>query len=214
MTLHISPYQGEVGRVICEFIVWCIPCVLTLYIMPCFNRPCFNRPCYNRPCCKKVSSIYEPRFTRRQAKSHQRVYNFICRAVCNAVLYFTALCRKSMCWRCPWWRHQIKIFSALLAICAGNSPVPDEFPAQRPVTRSFDVFFDLRPNKRLNKQWRGWWFETQSYPLWRHCNALEKIDRIIRAPHCVMKMWTMFPERLPNMYIWKLLINYKNNLSG
>ena len=32
-------------------------------------------------------------------------------------------------------------FSALLAICAGNSPV------QRPVTRSFDVFFDLRLNK-------------------------------------------------------------------
>ena len=34
--------------------------------------------------------------------------------------------------------------SALLAICAGNSPVAGEFPAQRPVTRSFDVFFDLR----------------------------------------------------------------------
>ena len=33
--------------------------------------------------------------------------------------------------------------SALLAICAGNSPVTGEFPAQRPVTQSFDVFFDL-----------------------------------------------------------------------
>ena len=43
-------------------------------------------------------------------------------------------------------------FSALLAICAGNSPVPGEFPAQRPVTRSFGVFFDLRLNKRLSKQ--------------------------------------------------------------
>ena len=43
-------------------------------------------------------------------------------------------------------------------------------PAQRPVTRSFDVFFDLRLNKRLNKQSRGWWFETPSSPLWRHCN--------------------------------------------
>ena len=69
-----------------------------------------------------------------------------------------------------WWRHQMETFSALLAICAGNSPVPGEFPTQRPVTRSFDVFFDLRPNKRLNKQWWGWWFETQSCPLWRHCN--------------------------------------------
>ena len=34
--------------------------------------------------------------------------------------------------------------SALLATCAGNSPVTGEFPAQSPVTRSFDVFFDLR----------------------------------------------------------------------
>ena len=71
-----------------------------------------------------------------------------------------------------WWRHQMETFSALLAICAGNSPVPGEFPAQRPVTRSFDVFFDLRPNKRLNKQSWGWWFETLSCSLWRHCNGV------------------------------------------
>ena len=71
----------------------------------------------------------------------------------------------------PWWRHQMETFSALLAICAGNSPVPGEFPAQRPVTRSFDVFFDQRPNKRLSKQSWGWWFETHSPPLWRHSNA-------------------------------------------
>ena len=69
-----------------------------------------------------------------------------------------------------WWRHQMETFSALLAICAGNSPVPGEFPAQRPVTRSFDVFFDLSLNKRLSKQWWGWWFENQSCPLWHHCN--------------------------------------------
>ena len=62
--------------------------------------------------------------------------------------------------------------SALLAICVGNSPVLGEFPTQRPVTRSFDVFFDLHPNKRLSKQWWGWWFETLSCPLWRHHNAL------------------------------------------
>ena len=42
--------------------------------------------------------------------------------------------------------------------------------AQRPVTRSFDVFFDLRLNKRLRKQSWGWWFEMQSRPLWRHWN--------------------------------------------
>ena len=38
----------------------------------------------------------------------------------------------------------METFSALLAICAGNSPVTGEFPTQRPVMRSFDVFFDLR----------------------------------------------------------------------
>ena len=65
----------------------------------------------------------------------------------------------------------METFSALLAICAGNSPVPGEFPAQRPVTRSFDVYFDLSPNKRLSKQLWGWWFETQSRPLWRHRNG-------------------------------------------
>ena len=69
-----------------------------------------------------------------------------------------------------WWRHQMETFSALLAICAGNSPASGEFPAQRPVTRSFNVFFDLCLNKRLRKQSWGWWFETISHPLWRHCN--------------------------------------------
>ena len=50
----------------------------------------------------------------------------------------------------------METFSALLAISAGNSPVPDEFPAQRSVTRGFDVFFDLRPNNGwVNKREAG-----------------------------------------------------------
>ena len=69
-----------------------------------------------------------------------------------------------------WWRHEMKTFFALLTICAGNLPVTGEFPAQRPVTRSFDVFFDLRLNKRLSKQSWGWWFETTSRPSWLHIN--------------------------------------------
>ena len=60
---------------------------------------------------------------------------------------------------------------ALLVLCAGNSPVTGEFPAQRPVTRSFDVFFNWRLNKRLSKQSWGWWFETPSCPLWHHCKG-------------------------------------------
>ena len=69
-----------------------------------------------------------------------------------------------------WWRHQMEKFSAWLAICAGNSPVTGEFPAQRPVTRIFEVFFDLRLNNRLTKQSWDWRFETLSRPLWRHHN--------------------------------------------
>ena len=69
-----------------------------------------------------------------------------------------------------WWRHEMETFSALLAICVGNSPVPVNSP-HKPVTRSFDVFFDLRLNKRLNKQSWGWWFETLSRSSWRHCNG-------------------------------------------
>ena len=42
--------------------------------------------------------------------------------------------------------------SALLALCVGNSPVTGEFSAQRPVTQSFDVFSELRLDKRLSKQ--------------------------------------------------------------
>ena len=60
-----------------------------------------------------------------------------------------------------WWRHQMETFSALLA---------GEFSAQRPTTRTFGVFFDLRLNGRLSKQSWGWWFETPSRPLWRQSN--------------------------------------------
>ena len=74
-----------------------------------------------------------------------------------------------------WWRHQMETFSALLAICAGNSPVPGEFPAQWPVTRNIDIFFDLCLNKRLSKQSWGCWFETLSRPLWRHCNDIRRM---------------------------------------
>ena len=61
--------------------------------------------------------------------------------------------------------------SALLALCAGNSPVTGEFPSQRPVTQSFDVFFDICLNKRLSKQSWDWWFEMPSRSLWSHCNV-------------------------------------------
>ena len=89
-----------------------------------------------------------------------------------------------------WWRHEMETFSALLALCAGNSPVTGEFPAQMPVTRSFDVFFDLRLNKRLSKQSWGWWFETLSHPLWRHNNDTK--DAYLHAGWC-LSAWQCQP---------------------
>ena len=72
------------------------------------------------------------------------------------------------------WRHPMEAFSALLALCAGNSPVTGEFPSQRPVTRSFGVFFDLRLNKGLRKQSWSWWFEAPTRSSWRHCNVYQE----------------------------------------
>ena len=59
--------------------------------------------------------------------------------------------------------------SALLAFVWGIHRAP----TQRPVTRSFDIFFDLRLNKRSSKQSWGWWFGTPSRPLWHHPNEFE-----------------------------------------
>ena len=102
-----------------------------------------------------------------------------------------------------WWRHQMETFSALLAICAGNSPVTGEFPAQRSVRRSFDVFFDLRPNKRLSKLSWGWWFETLSRTLWRQCNEKRDIMVII-CHHSLVHFVSWLSIEIP-----KIAINYQ-----
>ena len=66
------------------------------------------------------------------------------------------------CKKCKsWWRHHMETFSALLAMCAGKSPVPGEFLIHRPVTQSFDAFFDLR---RIN----GWVNDREADDLRRH----------------------------------------------
>ena len=100
-------------------------------------------------------------------------------------------------WRTSCWRHKMEKLSALLALCAGNSPVTGEFPAQRPVTRCFHVFFDLRLNKRFSKQSWGWWFETPSRPSRHHCNDgyeyLRACDITIKklstAKQCAHRLW-------------------------
>ena len=73
-----------------------------------------------------------------------------------------------------WWRHQMETFSALLAICAGNSPVTGEFPSQRPVTRSFDVFFE-----------NGWVNNREAGDMGRHHAHYDVI--VIKKP----AMWRL-----------------------
>ena len=71
------------------------------------------------------------------------------------------------------------IFRVTGHLC-GEFTGPRWIPTQRPVTRSFDVYFDLRPNKRLSKQSWGWWFETPLHPLWRHRNDSADASAAIR----------------------------------
>ena len=79
----------------------------------------------------------------------------------------------------------METFSTLLALCAGNWPVTGEFPAQSPMTRTFNVFFVLRMDKWMSKQSWAWWFETPSCSLWRHwngaCHFLWQTERVNRT---------------------------------
>ena len=84
---------------------------------------------------------------------------------------------------CSWWRHKMETFSALLVLCEGNLPVTGGFPPQRPVTRSFDVFCDLRLDERLSKRSRHRWFESPWRSLWRHCNVMTLVDFVHILQH-------------------------------
>ena len=91
----------------------------------------------------------------------------------------------------PWWRHEMETYSALLW---GKPPVTGEFPSQRLVTRSLDVFFDLRLNKRLSKQSGCRWFDTPSRSLWRRCNVRSEsnkysIKKALGIRHYVDIIW-------------------------
>ena len=124
--------------------------------------------------------------------------------------------RQTWWWPSTWWRHQMEIFSALLAVCAGNSPVTDEFPAQRPVTRSFDVFFDLRTNQQFSKQWRRWSFEILPRSSWRYRNATE--NQLAVQPQRILKHGISFtfyllywPPSSLDVCISKLQNNHHND---
>ena len=92
----------------------------------------------------------------------------------------------------------METFSALLALCAGNSPVIGEFPSQRPVPWCFVVFFDLRLNKRLSKQSGHRWYETPSRSLWHHYNA----ERFSVYMYIYMRNFDMLWWKIPSGNIW------------
>ena len=93
----------------------------------------------------------------------------------------------------------METYFALLVLCAGNSPVTGEFPSQRPVTRSFDVFFDLGLNKRLSEKSKRWWFETPSCSLWRHRMIQASMSRqdVKRKTHKNKHLMSFFYSVVP-----------------
>ena len=108
----------------------------------------------------------------------------------------------------------METFFALLALCAGNSLVTGEFPAQRPVTRSFDVFFGLRLSKRLSKQSWGWWFETLSRPSWRHCNEIGQPDPRVDPYWLILCIACTFcKDSIKYSWLWFVVINDQCMLS-
>ena len=82
--------------------------------------------------------------------------------------------------------QQMETFSALLAICAGNSPVTGEFPAKGQ-WRGALMFFYLHLYQRLSKQSWGWWFEMPSCSLWRQCNVY--LFQYYENNSCLLTHW-------------------------
>ena len=111
----------------------------------------------------------------------KRGYSEVSSAILNSIVWpeLPYCCLNYLFVREPWWRHQMETCSALLALNVGNSPPTGEFPSL--MTRSFDVFFDLRLNKPLSKQSRRRWFQTPSRSIWRHCNVWSRITLYCNA---------------------------------
>ena len=89
----------------------------------------------------------------------------------NTIKYHMILNMMLLCTSLPWWRYQMETFPRYWPFVRGIHRSPVKSPHKTP--RCFDVFFDLRLNKRLSKQSWGWWFMTPSHILWRHCNDEE-----------------------------------------
>ena len=129
-------------NIFCSILFKLIPRALYIFCYPfCFTGINILRP-------ERNIRKFTMEFSSKQTKFNDGPF-YLC--VCTLDIQIL-LNRHRISWcvyQCTWWRHQMETFSAVLALCAGNSPLTGEFPSQRPVTRSFGVFFDL--NKRLSK---------------------------------------------------------------
>ena len=134
-----------------------------------------NRYSYKRVFISHTTWTYRPHGTRSAVAKHLWTILWLPHPVPSA------------CIPAPWWRHQMETFSVLLALCAGKSLVTCEFPSQRPVTWSFDIFFDLCLVKRLSKHSRRRWIETPSRSLRRHCKDVCRIYCALSLRHTFYK---------------------------
>ena len=94
-----------------------------------------------------------------------------------------------------------KYDDVILALFSGNSPATGEFPTQRPVMGSFDVFFHLGLTKQLIQQSWGWWFETASRTLWLHYD-----DKPFSWWAFITSCWNIYRNNVSQSFIHNLLI--------
>ena len=99
----------------------------------------------------------------------------------------------------PWWRHQMETVSALLALCAAHSLVTGDFPTKRPVTRGFDIFFDLRLNKR-------WVNNREADYLRRHRTHYDVI--VMMLPRTGSTWWAISTTATKAKPLWLFSIDY------
>ena len=104
-------------------------------------------------------------------------------------------------------------------IFRGSGPLCGEFTDRQwiPRTKTSDAelwcFFYLRLNKRLSKQWWGWWFKTPSRSLWRHCNEL--LCPCKRKPRCdTAALWHRRKTSIIFCYTHRYMLKLATRCSG
>ena len=111
------------------------------------------------------------------------------------------------------------IFS-VTGFCAGNSPVTSEFPTQRPVTRSFDIFFDLPLNKRSSKQagdlrrHRAHNDVVVMTRLWPGTTLVQVITNHMLGDKPLPEYWLIFIWSHGNTLQWNLNGDFKHSIQN